>query len=68
MTESSLETLEALADVLATQITAHLRTAHPSESGNGWKLKISLAKPVAVPLADAPCVELRVDTRNVRTS
>ncbi|CAG9971443.1 unnamed protein product [Clonostachys byssicola] len=67
MSDSSLETLEALVDVIATQITKHLNTTYPSEAANGWKLKISLDKPVAVPFADAPCVEIRVDTRNVRT-
>ncbi|VUC34443.1 unnamed protein product [Clonostachys rosea] len=67
MSDSSLETLEALLDVIATQITIHLNTTYPSDSANGWKLKISLDKPVAVPFADAPCVEIRIDTRNVRT-
>ncbi|KAI9171425.1 hypothetical protein HJFPF1_00908 [Paramyrothecium foliicola] len=63
---SSYETLEALAAKLAEVATKHLRTANllPSD-GTGSQLTIALEKPIAVPLAEAVCVELRTNTSEV---
>ncbi|KAI9904828.1 hypothetical protein N3K66_001357 [Trichothecium roseum] len=59
MTDSSFETLEALALVLARAVKEWL-AAHSERptGGGGWKLTVTLEKPVAVPFADASCVEL----------
>ncbi|KAJ2974147.1 hypothetical protein NQ176_g6210 [Zarea fungicola] len=47
-------------------ITTHLRLKHtPPRDGLGWDIEISLEKPVAVPLADAACVEMRTNTNNM---
>lgn len=66
MGDSFFETLERLLVVIACKITEHLQSKHPGEAKRGWKLKISLEKPVAVPFADAPCVELSTDTRDIQ--
>lgn len=60
MSNSSYETLEALATELSLKITSHLTSKQ--ETGAGWQIKIGLEKPTAVALADAVRVELRVDT------
>lgn len=66
MAESSYETLEALASDLALKITQHLRAKLPDvEPKDGCQIIIGLEKPTAVPLADAACVELRTNTRDV---
>lgn len=66
MSESSYETLEALVADLAVSIATHLAFKHkPPADGDGWNLKISVEKPIAVVFADAPCVELRVNTNDV---
>lgn len=66
MSESAYETLEALGTHLTAAIAAHLRLKHtPPRDGSGWDIEISLEKPVAVPLADAACVEMRTNTNNI---
>ncbi|KAJ3495478.1 hypothetical protein NLG97_g3371 [Lecanicillium saksenae] len=66
MSDSSYETLEALGTHLTVAIAAHLRAKHtPPRDGSGWEINISLEKPVAVPLADAACVEMSTNTANV---
>lgn len=66
MEDSSYETLETLLYAIASKITAHLQKIQPEQAETGWRLKISLEKPIAVPFADAPCVELSVDTKDIR--
>jgi dihydroneopterin aldolase len=66
MTDSSFETIEALLADMALQITTHLAKKHkPPLDGQGWQLKIAVEKPIAVVLADAPCVELNINTNQV---
>ncbi|KAJ6446018.1 dihydropteroate synthase [Purpureocillium lavendulum] len=63
---SSFGTLEALASDLAETITLYLRLEREEPmDGSGSQLKIIVEKPIAVPFADAPSVELRVNTRDV---
>lgn len=62
MRDSSFETLEALARTLCTKIYQHLRSTSRVPAGRGWRLRVCLEKPIAVPLADAPRVELSLDT------
>ncbi|UNI14884.1 hypothetical protein JDV02_001465 [Purpureocillium takamizusanense] len=66
---SSFGTLEALATDIAETVTLYLRLerAEPLD-GSGSQLKIIVDKPIAVPFADAPSVELRVNTRDVPVS
>ncbi|KJK79077.1 hypothetical protein H634G_05892 [Metarhizium anisopliae BRIP 53293] len=66
MTDSSFETIEALLADMAVRITAHLVRNHtPPADGEGWQLGIAVEKPIAVVFADAPCVELRINTNDV---
>ncbi|KAJ6790345.1 hypothetical protein PWT90_09004 [Aphanocladium album] len=66
MSDTSYETLEALGTHLTVAIAAHLRAKHTTpRDGSGWEITISLEKPVAVPLADAACVEMSTNTANV---
>lgn len=66
MSDSSYETLEALGTHLTVAIAAQLRASHTQpRDGSGWEINISLEKPVAVPLADAACVEMSTNTANV---
>lgn len=66
MTNSSFETIEALLADLALQVTTHLAKKHQEPlDGEGWLLKIAVEKPIAVVFADAPCVELRINTNDV---
>ncbi|KAH7163063.1 dihydropteroate synthase [Dactylonectria estremocensis] len=66
MTESSFETLEALATKVASHITKHLKSdLGNSPSTQSWHLQIGFEKPTAVPFADAACVELRTSTDDV---
>lgn len=67
MTESSFETLEALAMTLMKTISKHLHGNFTACGGNGWIVGIQLEKPIAVPMADASCVELRMNTNMVTT-
>ncbi|KAK2593062.1 hypothetical protein QQS21_009228 [Conoideocrella luteorostrata] len=66
MSESSFETIEALVADLAIHMKAHLAKNHKAPlDGHGWHLKIAVEKPIAVVFADAPCVELRINTNDV---
>ncbi|KAF5125515.1 hypothetical protein E5D57_010203 [Metarhizium anisopliae] len=66
MTDSSFETIEALLADMALRITTHLvRNHEPPADGEGWQLGIAVEKPIAVVFADAPCVELRINTNDV---
>ncbi|TQV97201.1 hypothetical protein V2A60_000174 [Cordyceps javanica] len=66
MSDSSYETLEALGTQMTVVIAAHLHRKHtPPRDGAGWIINISLEKPIAVPLADAACVEMSTNTANV---
>lgn len=67
MTASSFETLEALAMKLMRTISSHLRSKFEPLLGKtaGWDVCITLEKPIAVPMADASCVELRMNTNDV---
>ncbi|KAM0462757.1 hypothetical protein ACHAPV_003581 [Trichoderma viride] len=66
MSQSSFETLEALANTLAFRLASYL---HSSQAGSmnrkGWPIKIALEKPIAVVLADAACVQLSVISSEV---
>ena len=66
MESSSFGTLEALVADLAETVTLHLREEEQEPAdGSGSRLRIVVDKPVAVPFADAPSVELRINTRDV---
>ncbi|KAG9257818.1 uncharacterized protein F5Z01DRAFT_303302 [Emericellopsis atlantica] len=65
MKDSSFETLEALAAKLSVELTQYLTKTYTTPGKEGWRLIIALEKPVAVPLADCPCVELSIDTADV---
>lgn len=66
MDASSYETLEALAADLSVVMTKYLASSggQPADSA-GHHLTIGLEKPIAVPLADVVCVELRANTNDV---
>lgn len=67
MSYSSYETLEALATYLTAKVARHLSADHdPLSDGAGWHIKVGLEKPVAIPLADAACVELSTDTNDIQ--
>jgi hypothetical protein len=63
MSNSSYETLEALASDLTVKITQHLKSTLGDSPG--WRIKIGLEKPIAVTLADAACVELQTNSDEV---
>ena len=78
MEGSSFETLESLAAHLAINITAHLEETlaeyksqsslegHERAHGKiNWDLSICLEKPIAIPAAEAACVELNINTDDV---
>ncbi|KAI1307823.1 Dihydroneopterin aldolase-domain-containing protein [Xylaria venustula] len=60
--KSSFETLEALGTCIATQILDEFRIGgNPQRMRErGWQVRVCLEKPIAVPFADCPCVEVRV--------
>jgi hypothetical protein len=64
MERSEFKTLEALATVVSLEIASKLYDSLVPPEG-GWRIKISLEKPIAVPFADAPCVELVSDTKQL---
>ncbi|QPH00787.1 hypothetical protein C2857_004762 [Epichloe festucae Fl1] len=67
MADSSFETIEALVADMAVHMTAHLAKNHKAPPDDqGWHLNIAVEKPIAVVFADAPCVELRIGTNDVR--
>ncbi|KAK8056034.1 hypothetical protein PG993_001261 [Apiospora rasikravindrae] len=61
MESSSFETLEALGTLLADKILNEFKIAEEPKTARerGWQVKISLAKPIAVPFADCPAVEIK---------
>lgn len=65
MEESSFETLEALAMAICRYLVARLLVAEDRNEVANYRLKICLEKPIAVTLADAPCVELSVEAKDV---
>ncbi|KOS16894.1 Folic acid synthesis protein fol1 [Escovopsis weberi] len=73
MSDSSFETLEALAKQLSAGLSSAVHSLTPIVNGDwtewseppNWRLHISLEKPIAVTLADAACVELNVWTKEV---
>ena len=65
MKDSSFETLEALAAKLSVELALYLTKTYTAPGNEGWRLKIALEKPVAVPLADCPRVQLCIDTADV---
>ncbi|KAJ2903827.1 hypothetical protein MKZ38_009303 [Zalerion maritima] len=61
MEQSSFETLEALGTLLAEKVISYVPPLDKRSGRDiGWQVKISLEKPMAVPLADAPIVEVIV--------
>lgn len=63
---SSFGTLEALAAHLAETVSRYLRAEQQEAlDGSGSHLTITVEKPIAVPFADAPSVELRTNTNDV---
>ncbi|KAM0260412.1 hypothetical protein ACHAQJ_002814 [Trichoderma viride] len=66
MSQSSFETLEALANTLAFRLASYLHSFQAgSMNRKGWPIKIALEKPIAVVLADAACVQLSVISSEV---
>ncbi|EQL02506.1 dihydropteroate synthase [Ophiocordyceps sinensis CO18] len=66
MDSSSFGTLEALAAHLAETVSRYLRAEqHEPLDGSGSHLTITVEKPIAVPFADAPSLELRANTNHV---
>lgn len=61
MESSSFETLEALGSLLAEKILNDFKIGDEPKTARerGWQVKISLAKPIAVPFADCPAVEIK---------
>lgn len=67
MSDSSYETLEALACDLSIKISQGLETISSHSTlpkGHNRPIAISLEKPTAVVLADAACVELFTTTQD----
>jgi dihydroneopterin aldolase len=63
ISESSFQTLESLTSHLSHIIVKEFILPNHSSLGENFPLlNIALEKPTAVTMADAPCVELRVDT------
>lgn len=62
---SSFETLEALALFLCKCVDEFLLSRFLRPDERGWRYNVSLEKPVAVPLADAPRVQLSLDSREI---
>lgn len=58
--ESSFETLEALATHLGRIILEWGQASSKTKSPPTWNVHVALEKPIAVPFADAPIVEVRM--------
>lgn len=58
---SSFETLEALGTHIAEKILGHFKVGDDPKSAKdrGWQVKIVMEKPIAVPFADCPVVEVK---------
>lgn len=65
MEESSFETLEALAMAICRRLKEGLPAPKHPASKEDYRFRVCLEKPIAVTLADAPCVELSVYARDV---
>lgn len=60
MNESSFETLEALAQAILEELKRkHGEAWRALDGGVSWAFGVELKKPIAVPFAEAACVELR---------
>ncbi|KAK8049812.1 hypothetical protein PG994_011542 [Apiospora phragmitis] len=61
MESSSFETLEALGSLLADKILNDFKIGDEPKTARerGWQVKVSLAKPIAVPFAECPAVEIK---------
>lgn len=62
MEASSFETLEALGAHVADKILSDFKIGDSPKTARerGWQVKICLEKPIAVPFADCPAVEIKV--------
>ncbi|KAI8632246.1 Dihydroneopterin aldolase-domain-containing protein [Xylariaceae sp. FL1651] len=62
MEASSFETLEALGTHLANTILGEFRIGNSPQAmrERGWRVRVCLEKPIAVPFADCPSVEIRM--------
>ncbi|RYP24766.1 hypothetical protein DL765_000312 [Monosporascus sp. GIB2] len=62
MESSSFETLEALASHVANKILSDFRIGDDPKPmrDRGWQVKVCLEKPIAVPFAECPVVELKM--------
>ncbi|KAI1103306.1 hypothetical protein F4804DRAFT_342567 [Jackrogersella minutella] len=62
MEASSFETLEALATMIAHKILLDFRIGDSltDMKGRGWKVRVCLEKPIAVPFAECPAVEVTI--------
>ncbi|KAI0022572.1 Dihydroneopterin aldolase-domain-containing protein [Xylariomycetidae sp. FL0641] len=62
MEGSSFETLEALGTTIANKILHDFRTGDKPTTmkERGWQVKVCLEKPIAVPFAECPAVEVRM--------
>lgn len=69
MEQSSFETLEALGSLLGGNVLGSFRSllqkSDPSPPED-WQVRITLAKPTAVPFADCPVVELMMRENDSR--
>lgn len=65
MADSSFETLEALASKVCTNLNDYFVPRFQNAVKGGFRFKVCLEKPIAVPLADAPCVEFNVDQEDL---
>ena len=61
MEASSFETLEALGALVADKILSEFKIGDEPKTGRdrGWQVRVSLAKPIAVPFAECPAVEIK---------
>lgn len=62
MNNSSFETLEALGTHIGNTILSEFRIGESPQpmTERGWQVRVCLEKPIAVPFADCPSVEVRV--------
>ncbi|KAJ8121720.1 hypothetical protein O1611_g10026 [Lasiodiplodia mahajangana] len=60
---SSFETLEALGTHIANKILDEFRIGDSPQPmrERGWQVRVCLEKPIAVPFAECPSVEVRVN-------
>lgn len=65
MEESSFETLEALSMAISRSVARRMSVLKLGKQLESYRFKVCLEKPIAVTLADAPCVELSIEARDV---